>query len=114
MRILVRLIYFKWTSQSSLVKKIPNRVAPKMYVLITVEKRTLGSFSFQETLRYLDFLQFEYIPTLAVLIPNPQHLDVPYKVICSLQDTWAPPYLVIGVRQFLAFTQFSDRQGHRI
>lgn len=71
-----------------------------------VRNRILGPYFFEGTLNgegYLNFLQFELIPALAVLFPNPQDPDIPNNEIWFQQDG-APPHFAIAVRQFLDAT----------
>lgn len=68
-----------------------------------VQNRILGPYFFEETLngqRYLDFLQFDLVPALAVLFPNQQDPDIPHNNIWFQQDG-APPHYSIAVRNFL-------------
>ena len=71
-----------------------------------VENQILGPYFFEENLngeRYLDFLQNELIPALAVLFPNPQNPDIPHNDIWFQHDG-APPHFARAVRQFLDLT----------
>lgn len=71
-----------------------------------VRNRIVGPYFFEGTLNgedYLNFLQFELIPALAVLFPNPQDPDIPNNEIWFQQDG-APPHYSIAVRQFLDAT----------
>ena len=80
-----------------------------------VENRILGPYFFEGTLngeRYLDFLQFELIPALAVLFPNPQDPDIPHNDIWFQQDG-APPHFAMAVREFLDVTFANKWIGRR-
>lgn len=75
-----------------------------------IGRRFLGPYFFEGNLtaaRYLDFLQFDLIPALAVLFPNNQNADVPHQHIWFQQDG-APPHFAIYVRQYLDAT-FPER-----
>lgn len=65
--------------------------------------RILGPFFFDANLtgeRYLDFLQFELVPALAILFPNEHDPDVPNNNIWLQQDG-APPHYAVDVRRYL-------------
>ena len=68
-----------------------------------VGNRILGPFFFETNLtgeRYLEFLQFELVPALAVLFPNEDNPDVPNNNIWLQQDG-APPHYAADVRRYL-------------
>lgn len=68
-----------------------------------VGNRIIGPHFFVGTLggeQYLDFLQFELIPALAVLFPNAQDPDSPNPGIWLQQDG-APPHYARLVREYL-------------
>jgi len=68
-----------------------------------IGNRVLGPFFIEGTLdgnRYLDFLQTELIPALAVLYPNEEDPDVPDPNVWLQQDG-APPHYAAAVRAYL-------------
>lgn len=68
-----------------------------------VRGRVIGPFFFEQTLTgqvYLDFLQFELVPALLALIPNPLNPDYPDEELIFQQDG-APPHYAANVRTFL-------------
>lgn len=68
-----------------------------------INDRMLGPYFFQQTLtaeRYLDFLTFELIPSLAVIFPNDHDPDIPGQQIWLQQDG-APPHYARAVREYL-------------
>lgn len=68
-----------------------------------VGNRILGPFFFNDNLSgemYLEFLQFELVPALAVLFPNGNDPDVPNENIWFQQDG-APPHYARNVRRYL-------------
>lgn len=63
----------------------------------------VGPYFWDETLtahKYLDFLRFELIPTLVVLFPNEEDVDIPNKELWFQQDS-APFHYAAPVREFL-------------
>lgn len=68
-----------------------------------VGDRVIGPIFFQENLngaRYLEFLQEEVVPNLAILFPDPIEADVPNRNIWFQQDG-APPHFARPVREYL-------------
>lgn len=68
-----------------------------------MDNRIIGPYFFVGTLdgeQYLDFLQFELIPALAVLFPNAEDPDSPDPRIWLQQDG-APPHYARPVREYL-------------
>lgn len=68
-----------------------------------VDNRILGPFFFDGTLngeQYLEFLEFELIPALAVLYPNPDEPDIPNNSLWYQQDG-APVHYTRSVREYL-------------
>lgn len=68
-----------------------------------IDNRVVGPCFFDETLtgeRYLDFLQFDLVPALAVLFPNDVEPDLPHPRILYQHDG-APPHYAHQVCNFL-------------
>jgi Transposase. len=68
-----------------------------------IGRRILGPYFFEENLtaaRYLDFLRFDLVPSLAELFPNNEDPDIPEERIWFQQDG-APPHYGVQVREYL-------------
>lgn len=68
-----------------------------------IGNRILGPFFFDGTLtgeRYLEFLEFDLIPALAVVYPNPEDPDIPNDSLWYQQDG-APAHFTRPVREYL-------------
>lgn len=71
-----------------------------------IGRRCIGPYFFQGNLtaaRYLNFLQTDLLPALALIFPNGNNADVPREDIWFQQDG-APPHFGADVRQYLDVT----------
>ncbi|KAJ8953315.1 hypothetical protein NQ318_012109, partial [Aromia moschata] len=73
---------------------------------VIVANRIIGPFLFEETLtgeRYLEFLQNDIVPALAVIFPYENDPDIPDNTLWFQQDG-APPHYARSVLEYLHVT----------